>query len=241
MSYRSRRSARRYARKSRTNFIVTLGITIFLLYATIQWILPTLISGIGFVTNIVKPSHKNVSQSSGNASLAPPVLNISFEATNSAQINIRGYGVPNSKIELFLDDQKKDTVHVSEDGSFEFKDIELTIGTNNIFGKSLDDKDQESLPSKTFVIIYDNEKPPLEILEPEDNKKIQGGDRKVKISGQTETGAKIFVNDAQVIVDGEGKFSTEKSLNDGDNDFNIKSVDLAGNFTEISRRVNYSP
>ena len=234
------RKVRRLQKKSRRNFIITVIIITLLLYVTFTWILPSLIGGVGFIKNFTNPSRKIISPPD-QITLAPPVLNIPYEATNTAQIEIKGYGNPGSKVQLFLDDDKKQTVSVSSEGSFIFKDVSLLLGVNNIYGKSIDDQGQTSLASKTLKIIYDNEKPTLNINEPEDNKKIQGGDRKVKISGKTENGAKIFINDAQVIVDKDGNFSSDQPLNDGDNNFNIESVDVASNTAEISRRVNYQP
>ncbi len=239
--YRSRRSSRKLARKSRTNFIISLCLIAFLVYATLTWILPFLINGVGSVKGTLSPAKKVVVESSKNSTLAPPVLNISYEATNTAQINIRGYGTTNSKVAIFLDDEKKDTADVSEDGTFEFKNIRLVIGTNNIYGKSIDEKNQESLPSKTLRIIYDNEKPKLSISEPQDNKKIQGGDKKIKIAGNTQINAQIFINGSQIIVDKDGNFSSDQTLNEGDNDFNIKAIDQAGNSTEMSRKITYQP
>lgn len=239
--YRSRRSARKLAQKSRRNFIVTLVIIGFLIYATIQWILPSLIGGLGFIRSSIKPSHKDVSVLTENASLAPPVLNIPYEATNTAQIDVSGYASPNSKVKLYLDDESKETVDVSADGSFIFKDVSLSLGTNNIYAKSVDEKNKESLASKLIKVIYDNEKPSLTINEPEDNKTIQGGDKKVKISGNTEIGAQVLVNNSQIIVGKDGNFSSDQPLNEGDNNFNIKALDAAGNFTEAARRVVFQP
>ena len=239
--YRSRRSTKKLARKTRRNFIITLILVALISYGALVWILPFFINGIGFVKDNLKHPQKVVTDLNRNSSLAPPVLNIPYEATNTAQIDIKGYGVSNSKVSLFLDDKKKDAVDVLEDGTFEFKNIPLFLGTNNIYARSIDEKNQESLPSKTFKIIYDNEKPPLTIREPEDNKKIQGGDKKIKISGTTEPGAEIFINDSQVILDKDGNFSQEIAINEGDNNFNIKAVDKASNSTEISRKVTYQP
>lgn len=238
--FRSRRVARKLAQKSKRNFIITLTLIVLIGYATINWILPNLINGVGLVKNTVSPVKKTEVETQ-NATLAPPVLNIPYESTNSAQINIKGYAAPNSKVALYLDDEKKDTVDTQEDGSFEIKEIKLSLGTNNIYGKSIDEKNQESLPSKTFKIIFNNEKPTLNISEPEDNKNIKGGDKKVKIAGNTKINAQVFINDSQIIVDRDGKFESEQPLNEGDNNFNIKAVDTASNFTDVSRKVIYQP
>ncbi len=238
--YQSRRYAKKLARQSRTNFIITLIIIGFLVYATIQWVLPTLINSLGFITGTFKPSHKNTTSIPENASFAPPVLNIPYEATNSAEIDIRGYGTPNSKVAIFLDDEKKDTVDVSDDGTFEINNIQLVLGTNNIYGKSIDQDGKESLSSKLIKVIYDNEKPFLEILEPEDGKSIQG-ERKIKVSGKTDSESKVFINDSRVIVNSDGTFTSIHELNDGENIFTIRAQDLASNETEVLRKVNFSP
>lgn len=238
--YRSRRSAKRLARKSRRNFFITLIIVAVLAYSTINWILPNFINGIGFLKNIIKPSSKTF-QSADMSAIAPPVLNIPYEATNSAQIDIRGFGTPNSEVMLFIDDDLKQTTDTSSDGSFAFENVALSLGTNNIYGKTADADGNESLPSKVVKIIYDSEKPPLVINEPEDNKKIQGGDKKVRVTGHSDPGVKIFINDTQVIVDKDGNFAFDQALNDGDNSIFIKAVDTASNITEEERRVTYTP
>lgn len=238
-SYRSRRSAKKLAKTSQRNFVITLILIALLSYITIKWLLPYFVNGIGFIKDILNPTKKV--EDSLQSSLAPPVLNIPYEATNTAQINIKGYGTPNSKVAIYLDDEKKDTVETTGDGSFEVKNIQLVLGTNNIYGKSIDDKDKESLPSKNLKIIYDNENPKLNISEPEDNKTIQGADKKVKIAGNTESNAQVTINGSPIIVDKDGNFSSEQTLNDGDNHFNIKAVDQALNFTEILRVVIYQP
>lgn len=236
--YHSRRSTRRLARKTKRNLIITFILLALLIYATIQWVLPTLINSLGFINSIIKPSKKI--EAPQNPSSAPPVLNIPYEATNTAQINIRGYGTPGSKVTIYLDDERVDTIDVSSDGTFEAKNIDLVLGTNNIYGKSIDEKNLESLPSRLIKVIYDNEKPTLEIYEPEDGKEIQG-ERRIKISGKTEPQAQIAVNENRVVVHSDGIFSTDYQLNDGENIFNIKAQDLAGNLTEISKRVVFKP
>lgn len=239
--YHSRRSVKRIARRSRRNFLITLIIIAVLVYSTVTWVLPSFINSVGFVKNVIKPPQRTLSQSSENTALAPPVLNIPYEATNTAQIDIKGFGTPNSKIKLFIDDDPKQTINVSSDGSFDFEKVLLNLGTNNIYGKTIDERGSESLPSKEVKLIYINEKPSLNINEPEDGKKIQGGDKKVKVSGKTDPGVQVFVSSNQVIVDRDGNFSIDLSLDEGDNTISIKAVDAASNSIEIQRRVNYTP
>src|SRR3989344_6608749 len=222
--YHSRRSAKRYARKSKRNFIFTLIIVVFLLYATITWFLPFFINSLGFVNGLVKPPTKTPVPILENASLAPPVLSIPFEATNSSEISIQGYASPGAKVRLYLDDKLEREVNAQSDGSFVIENISLNIGTNNIYGKTVDDQGKESLASKNIKVIFDNEKPALDLSEPEDNKTVSG-DKKVKISGKTEPGIQVFVNESRIIVDKEGNFQTEQPLNDGDNNFTIKALD----------------
>ena len=240
MSYRAR-SSRRYVKRSKRNFFVTLIIITLLLFATIQWILPTFVNGVGFVTGIFKEKSRTATNITENAQLAPPVLNIPYEATNTAEIDVKGYSTPGSKVKLFLDGQEIEIVDASSEGDFTFKNVSLGLGINSLYAKSIDSEDRESLPSKTFRITYDNEKPTLNVSEPEDGKTIQGGEKKIKITGNTEVNAEVFVNDAQIIIDKDGNFSSDQNLNDGENIFTIKSVDPASNITEISRRVVYQP
>lgn len=239
MAYRTR-SARLTAKRSKQKFFITFLISGLLIYATIFWILPFFVGGVGLIKNITGQTTQKAEAVADNANAAPPVLNIPFEATNSSSIDIPGYATPGSKVKLFLDDEEKEIVEVSDEGNFTFKNISLNLGTNNIYAKTVDDKSKESLPSKTIRVIFDNEKPKLEISEPEDGKSIQG-ERKLKVAGKTEPQAKIYLNNSQVIVDSEGKFTTTISLNDGENIVTIKSQDSASNSTELSRRVNFQP
>lgn len=240
MSYKTR-SARRLAQKGRRNFLISLTLIAFIIFATITWILPTFIGSVGFVRDTIKPSQKQKSAVEENPMLAAPVLNIPYEATNSPQIDIKGYTTPEAKIKLYVDDAEVKETKAETDGSFVFEDISLSLGANEIYAKSFDDNNKESLPSKHFKVAFDNEKPTLSLSEPEDNKKIQGGDKKVKISGKTETGAKVLINDSQVVVDSGGNFSTDLQINEGDNTITIKAADLAGNTSEIQRKVIFQP
>lgn len=235
-----RKYVRRLSKRGKRNFFVTIILVGIILYATFTWLLPNFVNTVGFITSFLKPHTKKITNISENPHLPPPVLNIPYEATSTAQVNIEGYATPNARVNLYLDDEHTKTEDVSNEGKFLFEDISLSLGTNNIYGKTLDEADRESLPSKTIKVIFDNEKPKLEVSSPQDGSQSQG-DRRVTLEGITEVDAKVFVNGSQVIVDKDGKFKLDQSLNDGENIFIIKAFDRASNETEDERRVNFTP
>lgn len=233
-SYRSRRSTRRLSRKARTRFIFTLILSAALIFATVTWVLPTFINGLSFVMSFVKPNTPT-SAKTVKTSLAPPVLNIPYEATSTAVINVAGYVAPKAKVQIFVDEKVAGETESGIDGSFMIKNISLNLGTNSIFGRTVEG-DVESLPSKTIKVFLDMEKPVLEIYEPADNLQVQG-DKKAQVSGKSETGAKVYVNDTRAVVNSDGTFSLDFPLNEGENILNFKAEDEAKNLTEIQRRV----
>lgn len=239
MAYRSR-AARRYQRKGKSNLLVTIVIIIGLLWVTFTWILPPFIDGLGKVTGIFKDQKISEVPVSENTTLAPPVLNIPYEATNSGQIDIRGFAASGYKVRIYLDDSLVTTADSKEDGSFTAKNISLSLGTNNIFGKTEDERGNESFPSKTIRLIYDNEKPPLQISAPADGQEFSG-ERKIAISGNTEPSSNLAINGEQVILDADGKFSKQVTLSDGQNNFEIRSTDKARNFTQTQINVTFKP
>lgn len=194
---------------------------------------------IGQLSRLNKAS--NVTKIEQNVELAPPVLNIPFEATNSASIKIKGFTTANSKVQIYLDDNLVDTQTSDTNGNFITNSIDLVMGTNNIYGKSIDENKQESLPSKTIQIRYNNEKPELTIDEPNDGKEIKGGDKKVTIRGKTDPDNDVNINGLKVIINSDGTFSTTVDLNDGDNTLNITAKNSVGNSTSVSRKIIYSP
>ncbi len=238
MAYRTH-SAKRLVRQTRYNLLASIIIAVALIFVTFNWILPFLVNSLGTIKDFTrqneKPREKSVSETS---TLAPPVIFIPYEATNSAKIDITGFATANSKVRIFVDDVKFET-DVKSDGTFIAKNITLAIGINSIYGKTVDEKNQDSLDSKTIRLVYDNEKPVLEVTEPQDNQVVK--EKKVKVSGKTEKNNQVFINNVQIITNSDGAFLKEQSLEDGENILTIKAADGASNSTEIMRKVTVEP
>lgn len=237
------RSIRRIRQKSSKQLFVAIGFGIVILIFFISWGLPALIGGLS-VFNKLKPTTPKTASIEDSA-IAPPVLNIPYEATNSATIKINGYASPSSKVEIYVDGDVRSVAQTGEDGKFESEDITLSEGTNNISGKTIIDslgaEPKKSLASKNIRLVYSNEKPILEVSEPNDNTEIKGGDKKVKVSGKTDVENSVMVNGLTLIIDREGGFSTTVSLNDGDNMISVITTNQVGNTTKIERKVIYTP
>jgi len=231
------RSVRRLEKKAKRNLILSIIIFLIFAYFLITWGLPTLIGGLT-IFNKFKPAAQV--EEIEDTGLAPPVLNIPFEATNSADLKISGYATEDSQVEIYFDDSLKDTVDTSIDGSFETGNLNLIEGTNYIHAITKNG-DKKSLPSKTIKLLYSKEEPKLEVSEPPDNHQIKGGDKKVKVSGSVDNQNPITINGTTVIVNAEGNFSTEISLNEGDNTVTIIATNNFGNSKKIEKKVTYNP
>lgn len=212
---------------------------IVLVFVFFTWGLPLIIGSLGFL-NKSKPKDPEAITSIDEA-IAPPVLFIPFESTNSATLPLSGYSTPLSKVEIYIDDELKNLAQTDSEGKFSADSITLNLGTNNIYAVTINDSDKKSLPSKTIKLYYSNEKPTLEVSQPTEGTAINGGDKKVTVSGKTDPNNTVTVNGSTVIVNSEGNFQTSIGINDGDNTITVISSNSFGNTNQIQRIVKYTP
>lgn len=232
------RSLRKRESKTQKSLIRNVVIGIIVIFVLLNWGLPALVGGLSFF-NKFKPIPKNQSLTNTDT-LAPPVLNIPFDATNSGTLRISGYANPSQTVKIYIDDELKTTTATDDTGNFQTDPVSLDIGTNDIYGKVVDNNAQESLPSKTIKLTYNSDKPNLTLNGPSDNTQIHGGDKKVTVSGSTDPDDTITVNGTMVVVNQDGSFSTTININDGDNNVVTIATNSFGNTTVITRKVTYS-
>ncbi len=234
------RSIKKFEDRTRKRLVFSIIFTIALMGFLVVWGIPWIIGGL----SVINKHQSTPNQISEDAAIAPPVLDIPFDATNSSTIRITGYSAPNTKVEIYLDDDLKTTVSTNDDGSFATDDIMLSLGINRIYGKTVStdtaNNPKKSLSSKTIHLVYSNEKPTLDITSPSDNQQIIGGDKKVLVSGKTDTTNSLSVNGSTVIVNGDGNFSTYVSIGDGDTVITIIATNAVGSITKVERKVTYT-
>jgi hypothetical protein len=170
----------------------------------------------------------------------PPRFNTFPAFTNQQSLTITGSSEPGVTVKLNFNGNQQEVL-ADKDGAFSFN-LNLIGGDNYFSAVAVDPSGNQSQATKENQIIFDNKPPELTVNSPADGSSFFGStERQITIQGVTEAGCQILINDRIVSVDDEGNFQFTTTLNDGSNTFNIKSTDQAGNSTEKSISLNFSP
>lgn len=222
-------------KKTLTFSLLTLGLILLIIYGGV----PFLIRMATFFGDI--KSSKQLTEKTDTTPPFPPKLRPLVEATNSAQVIVKGFAEEGAIVQVFLNGEMVKEVVADADGSFTADNLSLSLGNNKIQAKAIDQAGNESQESGKMIITYDEMAPVLEIISPENNQEISGEENKVTIKGKTEAGISLKINDRLVILDQEGQFEQTFSLNEGENTILIVATDRAGNQTEEEINLTYSP
>ena len=170
----------------------------------------------------------------------PPFLIITYTATNSAQLLIRGTAEPKSSVFFTLNFQPAGKTGVGDEGVFEYDGIILDEGNNAISAVAVDEEGNRSQPSKPLGVWYANKAPDLTVDTPVDGQKFFGSNSRIEIKGVVALQTKLTINNRIMIVGGDGKFSTFYGLTEGENTLVFQAEDQAGNQTRKEIKVSYN-
>lgn len=235
---------RRYSRlltvqekKHRRQTFIWIFLTFALLTILLIWGIPVLANISSFLYDL-KGSPKI--ESSDKLAPAPPLFASSISATNIAAFTLTGSGEPKSKLIIFHNG-KQEEIDINEDGSFSHE-VTLVEGNNTFSGRVKDAAGNESQNSREHTVKYDAVAPELEISQPLDGQTFQGTtEQNLTIKLKTDEEANVTVNSRVATSLGENEYSFQGKLSEGQNTFNIKAKDEAGNETEKSISVTYFP
>jgi hypothetical protein len=171
----------------------------------------------------------------------PPTFSDLPSATNQSEQTVSGNSEPESDIQINLNTVPLETIKADRDGHFQLK-LTLKDGVNTLSATAKDASGNESLSSSLEQIAFDHEPPEVKINAPKNDASFYGErQRLVNIAGQTEPSAEITINDHFVPLESSGRFFYSYRLSDGENNLAIKAKDEAGNETDISLKLNFSP
>lgn len=236
---------KRYSRLANTEAKRNVKTAVWLALLTIISIILLFIFGIpilgkfaGFVSDL--GGAKNSISINDKTPPAPPFVNELPEYTNQSEVKLTGRSEEGATIKLILNGDQKETV-ADENGEFSFS-FKL-LKEENLFELTATDlAGNISQKTESYKITYDDEKPELTIDTPQENSQFYGpGQKEIHIKGKVEEDANLTINGKFVSVGSEGNFEFTDTLNDGENKFNMKSTDLAGNLTEKDLVVFFTP
>lgn len=172
--------------------------------------------------------------------LAPQINPLPTVTNKESDFTISGTAQPGMDIEIFINGERIDTTFTSSDGSFEIVTALSKEGKNEIYAQARSDK-MESKKSNIQMVILDKTPPELELTSPQPAQEIKQESNKFTVTGKTEREAIVTVNGHRAIVNLEGEFSYELTLQEGENTIKVEALDPAGNKTSVERTVTFPP
>ncbi len=210
--------------------LLTLGIILFLLFFGVRIL--TAIAG------FIQPAQKQSVEITDNVPPPPPQLDFVQQKTNKDTQTISGESEPESIVQITVNGSVTST-RADAGGNFTM-DVTLSDGENTITAKATDATGNVSNQSDVVVITLDKTVPTLTITKPSPGQSFTAKDAPIRVEGITDA-ERVTVNDRIAVIDGNGKFSLIVSLNEGQNDLVVQATDQAGNKTETTMSVIYTP
>ncbi|MBI3443251.1 hypothetical protein HY008_01130 [Candidatus Woesebacteria bacterium] len=235
--YYSRYTSLEEKRNIRRAFVYGI-LTIIALILFLNFGLPTLAKFVGFLSDFARP----VRQVGKNDNIPPPPPRFTNlpEYTNQKTIDAAGTAEPGATVKLSLNDRAEEVL-ADSDGKFSIK-FNLNKGENSLSAKAVDSGGNESQRTKVYKIIFDDVPPEITIDSPSDGSSFYGEkQRQLSVKGKTEIGSSLTINDRLVAVNDDGSFVFTTTLSEGENAFSVKATDKAGNSTEKTFKVNFTP
>ncbi len=191
------------------------------------------------LSSVIGERFQKKSQIATEQKLVPtaPIFSQDFEATNSARVTVSGVTDPKTNVELFQNDESKTTGVSDDEGKFSFE-VVLIKGENKFAAQAIGDSGAKSPMSDVFPVSLLTDPPGLSITSPKDGDTV--GNQLTPITGTTDKGAKVTVNDLFSIVDDKGNFSYGFNFSNGDNKIKVVAIDAAGNKTTKEITVKFS-
>lgn len=185
-------------------------------------------------------SDTNAQASQSNELMAPPLLETLPDATNSASLVIEGTALNGNSVQLFRNGRRLKETEIESDRVFRFIEVPLLEGKNTFKAKVMGSGKNESDFSESFDVIFDIKKPELSLDEPPDGQTFKRENNPIKVSGKTDPGTRVTINNFWAIVDDEGGYHYNLRLQNGENQITIIAVDEAGNKSDKQIKATLS-
>lgn len=226
-------------KRSRRQAVLFIFLTLFLILGVVFFGIPSLIKMAIFLSNL--HSSGQAIETKDTVPPAPPRLQPLPEATNSAQLTLKGFAEAGATVKVTQNTKAIKEVIADKDGQFVVENVTLENDENNFLAKAIDTSGNESKPSPLVTVLYDNKAPGLKVTNPPDGAEFFDEDKEILVAGETEVEAKVTVNNFYSVVDTEGNFVKKITLAEGENEIVVNASDKAGNTSKVTLKVRYTP
>lgn len=232
------RLSRSAEKKTKKQLYLSIAGIVILIFVLVKFGIPALVNFSLFLSTF-KGNQPSSNTQNAKEIIVPPVLTQEFTATNSASITVNGTAVAKQTIQLYANDDLVDTTTTKDDGSFSFKNVNLTQQQNTLKARAKKDTKTSDF-SDSLLISYIQKAPSLTVDSPNDGQSFPHDQGNVVVKGKTDPDVRVTVNDFWAIVDSKGNYSYSLHLQNGDNQIHIVATDAAGNKIEKQIKVTYS-
>lgn len=224
-------------KKALHKIVLSIVGIIVVLIILVKVAIPALINFSLFLANLRGDNNTATSTSKNSPNyIIPPIFSSTFTATNSATVNLNGTAQSKEQVILYVNNNPVATQDVKDDGTFTFKGITLSPGDNTIKARAKKDNKLSDY-SDSMTITFRNNQPTLTVDTPHDGDHVSNST--VQVYGKTDPDDTVTVNGFVAIVDSNGQYSYNLTLQNGDNQIKIIAQDNAGNQTEKDLKVNH--
>lgn len=227
-------------KRNKRNAIKFVFLTVFASIILFVYGIPVLAKFAGFISDLAK-SDKPITQNDKTPP-APPQIDSFPEFTNQEILKLAGKSEEGATIRIIFNNVEEELI-ADRDGFFT-KNLDLQKGKNTFEASAKDSSGNESQKTRSFSITFDNEKPDLTINSPSDGTQFFGSrQRQIDIKGSVidDNETNVTLNDKFVAVEDSGDFQFTTTLSEGENKFNIKAIDLAGNESQKELTLIFTP
>lgn len=227
---------KRLEEKSKKNLLLTVFAIILITITVIKFGVPMMVNFALFISG--SKDYEENTRHEDTSFISAPILNPMPIATNSAEVIIEGVSAPDQTVILYINENFVSKTETQKNGNFSFRET-LRKNENVIKVKAKVNKNESGFSA--LNISYINTPPSLIITSPTNDQSFSKDQNTVEIRGETDALVKVTVNDFWAITDQSNRFSYILPLKEGENQIKIVATDIAGNKTEKSIRVTYSP
>ena len=214
--------------------LLAIFIIMGVIFIALRFFATNIGSFFGLISKIGKPKEK------GDTSAPPPPYFYSAPTvTNKKELTLKGFSEPGSKVTVFVNGPRAESVNADSSGIFTFNGVTLIEGRNTIFSRAEDAYQNQSDKSQILEITYDTKKPKITITEPKDGSTVRNLNQRITVKGSLDEKCEVKINNKLAVVGANNTFELLLGVVEGDMEIKVEATDEAGNKSNEAIKVKY--